>query len=93
MADGPIKYTGSLESNDIRVYTISQFGRNFSIVDVPYSLKLLMQELLSINISMRIITEDNIEQLEGMTFSNNIDLLLHKKDDDARTLVKDIRKS
>jgi hypothetical protein len=93
MADGPIKYAGSLESNDIRVDTISRFGRNFSIVEVPYSLKLLMQELLSINVSMRIITEDNIEQLESMTFSNNIDLLLHKKDVDIRTIVKDIRKS
>ena len=91
MADGPIKYSGSLDNNDVRVETVSQFGRNFSVVEVPYSLKLLMQELLAINVSLRIITDDNIEQLENMTFSNNIDLLLHKKDVDVRTIVKDIR--
>ena len=90
MADGPIKYSGSLDSN-IHVDTISKFGRNFSIVEVPYSLKLLMQELLAINISMRIITEDNIEQLESMSFSNNIDLLLNKKNVDVRNIVKDIK--
>ena len=91
MADGPIKYSGSLDNNDVRVETVSKFGRNFSVVEVPYSLKLLMQELLAINVSLRIITDDNIEQLENMTFSNNIDLLLHKKDVDVRTIVKDIR--
>ena len=93
MADGPIKYSGSLENNSIHIDTVSKFGRNFSVVDVPYSLKLLMQELLAMNISMRIITEDNIEQLENMTFSNNIDLLLHQKNVDVRTIVKDIKKT
>jgi DNA-directed RNA polymerase II subunit RPB2 len=90
MADGPIKYSGSIDTN-IHIDTISKFGRNFSIVEVPYSLKLLMQELLAINVSMRIITEDNIEQLESMSFSNNIDLLLNKKDVHVRDIVRDIK--
>ena len=31
-----------------------------------------MQELQAMNIQMRIITEDNINQLDTMSFSNNI---------------------
>ena len=93
MADGPIKYTGSLDDKSMHIDTISQFGRNFSIVQVPYSLKLLMQELLTINISMRIITEDNIEQLENMSFSKNIDLLLHSKDVNVPSIIKTIKDS
>ena len=75
MADGPIKFSGTLKNNSMRIETISKYGRNFSIVNVPYAFKLLMQELLAVNISMRIITEDNIDQIENMAFSNNINLL------------------
>ena len=50
-----------------------------------------MQELLTVNISMRIITEDNIEQLENMTKSNNIDLLLQKKDTNINDIITEIR--
>ena len=91
MADGPLQYKGSVDNNNLHIETISKYGRNFSIVQVPYSLKLLMQELLAMNISMRIITEDNIEQLESMSFSKNIDLLLHKENVEPKTIVKDIQ--
>ena len=91
MADGPIKYVGSIDNNSMHIENVTQFGRNFSIVEVPYSMKLLMQELLSINISMRIITEDNIEQMENMSFSNNIDLLLQEKNVDPKMIVQKIR--
>jgi DNA-directed RNA polymerase II subunit RPB2 len=75
MADGPIRFTGSLDGKDLNIENVSQFGRSFSIVSVPYSLKLLLQELQTINIQMRLITEDNIDQMESMTFSNNIEKL------------------
>ena len=91
MADGPIKFTGNISDNSMHIDSISQFGRHFSVVNVPYSLKLLMQELLSVNVSMRIITEDNIEQLENMSFSNNIDLLMQNKDTDLQTIVQNIK--
>ena len=91
MADGPIKFIGSIDDKSLHIDNVSQFGRNFSIVKIPYSMKLLMQELLAINISMRIITEDNIEQLENMSFSNNIDLLLQRKNVDPKEIVQKIR--
>ena len=91
MADGPIKYVGSIDNNTMHIENVTQFGRNFSVIEVPYSMKLLMQELMSINISMRIITEDNIEQIENMSFSDNIDLLLQEKNVDPRIIVQKIR--
>ncbi len=67
MIDGPIQFSTDIE-NQMHMETVSRFGRSFSIVNVPYCFKLLMQELSTINVQMRIITEDNIEQFENMSF-------------------------
>lgn len=77
MADGPLKFVGSIDGKTMHIQNITKFGRTFSVISVPYSFKLLIQELQAINIQMRIITDDNIQQLENMTFSNNIDKLLN----------------
>ena len=76
MADGPIRYIGSLDGKELHIENITKYGRDFSVVCIPYSLKLLIQELQAANIQMRIITEDNLPQLEGMSFSKNIDHLM-----------------
>jgi DNA-directed RNA polymerase II subunit RPB2 len=75
MADGPIQFIGSLDGKEMHVENITRFGRNFSIVCVPYTFKLLLQELQTANIQMRLITDDNIEQLENLSFSKNISKL------------------
>jgi hypothetical protein len=75
MADGPIKFTGNLLS-EMNIDKITRFGRSFSIVRIPYSFKLLMQELMTMNVSMRIITEDNIDQLDSMSYSKTINKLM-----------------
>ena len=77
MVDGPIQYSGSLtdpnaSSSSASVIHMTKFGRSFSIVRIPYCLKLLMQELLVMNVQMRIITEDNIDQLPSMSYSKNV---------------------
>ena len=74
-ADGPIKFTGTLDNN-LNIENISRFGRSFSIVRVPYSFKLLMQELQTMNVQMRVITEDNVDQLNSMSYSRTINKLL-----------------
>jgi hypothetical protein len=91
MADGPIKYVGSIEGKNMNIENITKYGRDFSIVAVPYSLKLLLQELQTINIQMRIITEDNIKQMENMMFSNNINKLLFEKEINPKLIVKQIQ--
>jgi DNA-directed RNA polymerase II subunit RPB2 len=75
MADGPIKFTGSLAGDNMNIENITKYGRSFSVVCIPYSLKLFAQELQTMNIHMRFITEDNIGQIENMMFSKNIDKL------------------
>ena len=71
-ADGPLKFADSME-NSMNLQVISKYGKSFSIVRVPYSFKLLMQELQVMNIQMRIITEDNIDQLTSMNYSKTIE--------------------
>ena len=44
MADGPVKFVGNLE-DELSIVPISRFGREFSIVRVPFAFKLLYQEL------------------------------------------------
>ena len=74
--DGPLQFTTAADGNSLYLNDITRFGRSFSIVSIPYTLKLLMQELQTINLQMRIITEDNIDQLENMSYSKNVAKLL-----------------
>ena len=62
MVDGPLKYEGEL-MDDKKVIQKSTYGKDFSILCVPYSFKLLMQELKTMNVQMRIITDDNVDKL------------------------------
>ena len=71
MCDGPVKFVENVDNN-MNIENVSKFGRSFSIVQVPYSLKLLIQELMTINVQMRIITEGNIDQIENMCFTDNV---------------------
>lgn len=66
LLDGPIQ--ANIENKDkITTSKISKYGKQFSIIEVPYSFKLLMQELITMNVQMRIITSKNIEQLDKVS--------------------------
>jgi DNA-directed RNA polymerase II subunit RPB2 len=75
MADGPIQFTTSIDGKTTTIDHITRFGRDFSVVSIPYTMKLLIQELQTINVQLRIITEDNISQIESMAYSNNLEKL------------------
>ena len=79
MADGPIHLNSEIAEKDIQLEHITRFGRSFSIVSIPYTMKLLIQELQTINIQMRIITDDNIKQMENMSYSKNLDKIMFGK--------------
>jgi len=64
MVDGPITF--DLE-NSTTPSLITKYGKDFSIVRIPYSFKLLIQELTAMNVQMRLITADNIDQLTSMS--------------------------
>jgi DNA-directed RNA polymerase beta subunit len=86
--DGPIKFNDTLDGKK-NVENVSRFGRSFSIVRIPYALKLLIQELQVMNIQMRIITEDNIDQLLSMSYSDNVYKLLKTDEDVSLTNLVD----
>ena len=90
-ADGPLVFNKNLEGQEI-LNAISKFGRSFSIVRIPFALKLLIQELQVMNIQMRIITEDNIDKLMNVSYqSRNIDKLLQIDHGESGEVKRDIK--
>jgi hypothetical protein len=87
-ADGPIQFVNNPDGTQ-NIKNLSKFGRSFSILRVPYSLKLLMQELLVMNVQMRIITDDNVDQLLSMSYSDNINKLLQVGNKELKDVVKE----
>ena len=96
-ADGPLNFNITSKTTSV-INSVSKFGRSFSIIRIPYSLKLLIQELQVMNVQMRIITEDNIDQLLNLSYqSNNINKLLNISEnltgDEMVNMVKDYVKA
>jgi len=87
-ADGPVEFFTNADGTQ-NIKNLSRFGRSFSIIRVPYSLKLLIQELQVMNVQMHIITEDNVDQLLSMSYSNNIHKLT-KSNEPTEVLMKNI---
>jgi DNA-directed RNA polymerase II subunit RPB2 len=78
-ADGPINFFNNPDGTQ-NIKNVSKFGRSFSILRIPYSFKLLMQELQVMNVQMRIITDENVDQLLSMSYSDNINKLMKSND-------------
>ena len=77
-ADGPIQFVNNVDGTQ-NIKNISKFGRSFSILKVPYSFKLLLQEPQAMNVNMRIITDDNVDNLMDISYSNNINKIVNAK--------------
>lgn len=71
LIDGKVKYQEPIR-DDSKIDVLHKYGVSFSIVKVPYCLKLLIQELQTMNVDMKLITQDNINQLLNM--NNDIKL-------------------
>jgi DNA-directed RNA polymerase II subunit RPB2 len=74
-ADGPVKFHTNPDGS-MNIQNVSKFGRSFSVIRIPYSFKLLIQELQTMNIQMRLITDENVDQMLSLSYSNNINELL-----------------
>ena len=88
-ADGPIKFNTNTDGS-MNIKNLTRFGRSFSLLRIPYSFKLLIQELQVMNINMKIITDENVDQLLSMSYSNNIAKLLNKKEDRTTDNINNI---
>jgi DNA-directed RNA polymerase II subunit RPB2 len=89
-ADGPLQFSVNPDGTQ-NIKNLSRFGRSFSILRIPYSLKLLIQELQVMNVQMRIITDENVDQLLSMSYSDNINKLLQEKEELKPVLDKYIQ--
>lgn len=93
-ADGPINFHTNPDDT-MNIKNISKFGRSFSLLRIPYSFKLLIQELSVMNIQMRIITENNVDQLTNMCYSTNINKLLNSSaslDETVKDYINTVKK-
>ena len=75
--DGPLQFSfdeNKQSSDSVKLSHVSTLEHSFSIVNVPYCFKLLMQELASMNVNMRIVTDKNIDQLKSLSYSNQSSL-------------------
>ncbi len=86
-ADGPIKFHTNPDGT-MAIQNLTKYGRSFSLVRIPYSFKLLIQELQIMNVQMRIITDENVDQLMSMSYSNNISKLLHKPENQTKEQIE-----
>lgn len=71
-ADGPLKFQMDVNTEEFTLDTTTRFGRSFSILDIPYTFKLFIQELQVMGIQLRIITDKNIENMMNLKFTDNI---------------------
>ena len=97
--DGPLQY--DVDTIGMTPKIITKYGKEFSIVEIPYSFKLLMQELTSMNVQMRIITAENIDQLTATGNTRLSDILTNigqmnsrtPKIDTSTTTLNDLEKA
>ncbi len=91
MLDGPLQYVYHVD-NDPSIVNVSKHKKTFSILKIPYAFKQLYYELLAINVQMRIITDDNIDTLESLSYSNNIKKIMSKPNEHISNVIQDIIK-
>ena len=89
-ADGPINFNINHDGT-MNIKNLSKFGRSFSIVRIPYSLKLLLQELQVMNVQMRIITDENADQLMNLSYSMNVHKLMNDDGTDTSELINKLK--
>jgi len=90
-ADGPLKFQMDVNSEEFTIDPATRFGRSFSVLDIPYSFKLFLQELQVMGIQTRIITDKNVDSVLSMSGTDNIIKLT--KNTDFGQLLKTHRSS
>lgn len=66
-ADGPLTFYKNTVTGEMVPRPLTYYNHSFSIVEVPYSFKLLWQEVQAAGVQMRLITEDNIHAFTTST--------------------------
>ena len=82
--DGPLKFEGNNSSN-IRLQVQNFKSHSFSKVQIPYCVKLLIQECAGIGVSLKIVTDKKKDEL--LVVSDELDKSTEKKKKDDDTLI------
>jgi DNA-directed RNA polymerase II subunit RPB2 len=93
MVDGPIQFDQEA-NNTLVANKISKKGKEFSVVKIPYSFKLLMQELTSMNVHMRLITENNVsvrDEILKSSFTSIDNESISNSEMKEKTLAKEVQ--
>ena len=69
--DGPIEFEGNT-ADELRLKVQDKKSNSFSRIEIPYSVKLLIQECEALGVSLRIITDKYKEQIEVIENVDNI---------------------
>lgn len=91
MLDGPLQYNFPVDDNP-SIINVTKHKKTFSVIKIPYAFKQLYYELLTMNIQMRIITDDNIDSIQSLSYSNNIKQLMNKPNEHISNVIQDIIK-
>jgi len=84
LLDGPVKYNPE-NKEQLTGVKMTEFGKEFTIVEVPYCFKLLLQELSSMNVQMRLITNENIHEM-NVRNSINYEAAVHSKKEEMSVM-------
>ena len=85
--DGPLHFK-DITNYNANIVHMTKFGRDFSIINVPYAFKLLMQELQTMNCAVRIITEKNVDHIMSLQMGSDVQKAGFKDLDDVATAIK-----
>lgn len=92
MLDGPLQYIYQVDQ-DPSIVNVSKHKKTFSILKVPYAFKQLYHELICMNVQMRLITDDNIDTLNSLSYSSNIQQIMNKPNEHISNVIQDLIKS
>jgi DNA-directed RNA polymerase II subunit RPB2 len=73
MADGPLEFVPTEDLQHVVLKkTAKEKANDFSVVSLPYCAKLFLQEMGTLGLGIRIITEKSVPFLDSLSFSDNI---------------------
>jgi DNA-directed RNA polymerase II subunit RPB2 len=85
--DGPLQFK-DITNYNANIVHLTKFGRDFSIINIPYAFKLLMQELQTMNCAIRIITEKNVDHIMSLQTGNDLQKAGFKDLDEVMFAIK-----
>ena len=89
MLDGPLKYISSMDDRQ-DVCMVPKYGKSFTVLKVPYTFNLLLHELRTMNVVMRLITPETMDHIQSMACSDTIQKVMKQPNEKVTTIIQSI---